>query len=316
MRIILTAVLTLGVGIWVYAQSQLENPGFESWENVDSPKEEPVDWSSIKTSQSDILSNSAPVIMWKSTNAHSGNYSVKLMNIYVELIGTVAPGTITNGRVHSSLDPDEQYIYTDVADNRWHATFTTRPDSVVGWYKFYPLENDSAQIRVLLHRGAAQIPAEGIPENWIGMAFFRSDPDTADEWTRFSIPFEYYSEDYPEYALVIVNSGNGYYPKENSILYIDDIEMIHNIPVGLAETETTTESFEVYIDRTGNLRLKGIDLTDFDMIRIIDMAGRAVWSAGTVSETLNLRAINIKQGIYLISLENNKQRLVQKILVE
>ncbi len=314
MRKILTAVLTLGLGMGVYAQSQLENPGFESWEDVNLPEEEPVDWSSIKTSPSSILNNSAPIIWWKSTDAHTGNYSVKLKNIYVALIGTVATGTITNGRVHSSLDPDEQYIYTDVADNRWHATFTTRPDSVVGWYKFYPRENDSAQIKVLLHRGATQIPEEGIPENWVGMAFFRSDPDTADEWTRFSVPFEYYNEDDPEYALAIISSGNGYYPKEESILYIDDIEMIHNIPVGITENEM--EPIEIFIDRTGNLRLKGAALTDFDMIRIFDMAGRAVWSSGTVSETLNLTAANLKCGIYLISLENSKQRFVQKVFVE
>lgn len=314
MRKILLLSIFIAVGIMAYAQSQLDNSGFEAWEDVGLPEQEPVDWSSIKTSPYPVLNNSAPIIWAKSTDAHSGNYSVKLFNVYVSLIGTVAAGTITNGRVNSNVSPEYQYIYTDISDSDWHSTFTTRPDSVTGWYKYFPLEDDSGQIRVLLHRGEAQIPYPGIPENWVAMAFFKTEPDTAQEWTRFSVPFEYYSEAYPEYALAIFNSGNGFNAKENSIMYIDDIEMIYNIPVGL--TEIQDPEFRIYIDRSGYIRLSGTLPGEYQTLRIMDLAGRTVMTAIISSDQADLSSAGLNRGVYLISLENGKERFVQKIIIE
>ncbi|MBN1158398.1 MAG: PCMD domain-containing protein [Bacteroidales bacterium] len=300
-------------GMLVFAQSQLENSGFEEWENVGLPQPEPVNWSSIKTTRSSYYNSVAPVVWFRSDDAHSGNYSVMLKNI-ATIGDIIATGTITSGRIHSHIVVDSQYVYTDVSDDRWHSTFTTRPDSLAGWYKYYPVNDDSVQIKVLLHRGIARIPEEGIPEDWIGIAFYRSEPDTVDQWSRFSVPFEYFSDEYPEYALAVLSSGNGFYAKENSILYIDDLEMIYKVPVGFSETHTT--SFSVYIDRFRNLQITGASVTDFELMRIIDMTGRTVWVNCIDSETVKLPYANLNRGIYMISLENKSGRFIQKIIIQ
>jgi len=311
---------SLLAGLAVHAQSQLENASFEDWENVDphqseNPYAEPIDWSSIKTSPYPILNGGAPVVLWQSDDAHSGMYSVMLKNIYSSFAQLVATGTLTNGRVNSDLVPDNQYIYTDTEDNRWHATLTARPDSFAGWYKFYPLDNDSVQVKVLLHTGYARIPQteEGIPDNWVAMAFFESEPDTADTWTRFSVPFHYYSEAYPEFALVILNSGNGYNPKTNSILLIDDLEMVYNVPVGVEETER--EAPTLYVDSAGRLVIKMNPPGSYEAVRIMDLTGRTLRLLAPAQGETELRVAGIQPGMYMVSIEKKDNRYLLKILI-
>ena len=61
----------------VFSQNQFENGGFEEWEEVGLGPDlmEPVDWSSVKTSDQTSLNNAAPVIWGISNDAHSGNHS-------------------------------------------------------------------------------------------------------------------------------------------------------------------------------------------------------------------------------------------------
>ena len=305
--------LLLAVSVCVSAQSQLENPGFEDWENLGTPQAEPVNWSSIKTSPVDLYNNSAPVVCWQSEDAHSGSHSVKLQNIEVQLVDLVATGTLTNGRVHSDFSPDLQYIYTDTEDDRWHATFTAKPDSLAGWYKYYPVDNDTALVRVLLHTGEARIPDTGTPDNWVAEAFFQSPSDTVDQWTRFSVPFHYYNDDNPEYALAILNSGNGFNSQPNSIVFFDDIEMIYNVPVGLQENKGT--SFTVFIDSNGFLMFSGME-NSTNTIRIIDATGRVLLMESLTGDETGISVKALHPGLYFVSVENSRERSVQKIIVE
>ena len=59
---------------------QLENSGFEQWENVGTGEEEPLSWSSTKTSDNSSLNGLAPQVISRSTDAHTGTYAAKLVN--------------------------------------------------------------------------------------------------------------------------------------------------------------------------------------------------------------------------------------------
>ena len=63
-------------------QDQLDNAGFEQWEeiwvsDVDAIRE-PVEWSSVKTSDTQVLSDLAPVVCKRGSDAHSGEYSIEI----------------------------------------------------------------------------------------------------------------------------------------------------------------------------------------------------------------------------------------------
>lgn len=213
--------------IQVHSQMQPENAGFEQWESVGLNTPEPVDWSSIKTSDNSTLNGFAPYVWDQSADAHSGSYSVKLFNASVLTI--VAAGTITNGRVHSDLNPNNGYVFTQTSDSHWNTPFSQKPDSVVVWAKFTPVSGDIAQLKAVLHTGTAKIP-DAAQANWIALAQI-DIPDQTSTWTRFSAPFNYFNGNTPEYILFVLSSG-GTVAHVGSTAYFDDMELIYN-PVEL-----------------------------------------------------------------------------------
>ncbi|MCD4682737.1 MAG: hypothetical protein K8R86_05610, partial [Bacteroidales bacterium] len=124
MKNLFLTIIAFVIGIAVFAQ-QPENAGFELWEDVGLATDEPVDWSSIKTSDNSIANSFAPYVWDQSTDAHSGTYSVQLINGSV--LGIVAAGTVTNGRIHAELS-GVGWAYTDPADARWNTPLTVKPD--------------------------------------------------------------------------------------------------------------------------------------------------------------------------------------------
>ena len=151
----------------LFCQQQIQNPGFEEWEDAGTVVDEPTNWSSIKTSDDIFYNNLAPVVWEQSNDAHSGAYSLGLFNVGSLVIAT---GMITNGRVHTQLPADSSYVFTDLYDERWHSTLTERPDSVAGWFKCNPSGSDFGTVKFLLHTGYAQLP--GDETNHIAMAYY------------------------------------------------------------------------------------------------------------------------------------------------
>jgi len=226
------------------AQNQLENPGFEQWEDIlvceSDTIREPIEWSSLKTSDNPSLNSLAPVVCTRSSDAHSGEYSIELTNV---LSFIVANGVATNGLIHPDINPELAYIFTDTLDSQWNTPFNARPDSIAGWFKYAPQGNDTLEVEVVLHRDFGKQPDEEYTENWIGVAEFKSPLNTGNEWIRFSAPFVYFSDTIPEYVLVVLNSGNGYSPIPGSIAFFDDLEMIYNPPQTTRERLNHPEGF-------------------------------------------------------------------------
>ncbi len=295
----------------LYSQSQLENPGFEEWEEVLTGIFEPKEWSSLKTSDNTSLSSMAPVVCEKSTDAHSGNYSVKLKNVS-SLV--VANGTVTNGRVHPNLITSLAYMYTDTSDSQWSTPLSYRPDSITGWFKYDPKTGDSLEVKAVLHCGFGKQPDDNYLNNWIAMAHYKSNLKTGNQWARFSAPFIYYSENTPQYILVILNSGNGYYPVAGSIAYFDDIELIYNNPLALKKQIT---GFFDYIYTIGNqyVVIQSQQPEQYKNLKINDITGRIVWNCRVTSDHIDISGSNLKKGIYLVSLSGNDVILTQKIVI-
>jgi hypothetical protein len=223
MRKFTMVLFSMAAALASFSQQQPENAGFEQWESVGLNTPEPVDWSSIKTSDNSGLNNLAPYVWDQSTDAHSGSYSVKLFNASVLTI--VAAGTLTNGRVHSDLNPNNGYVFTNTSDPHWNTPFTDTPDSVVVWAKFTPASGDIAQIKAVLHTGTAKIP-DATQANWIALAQI-DIPNQVNNWTRFSAPFNYFNSNIPQYILFVLSSG-GTVAHVGTTAYFDDLQLIYN----------------------------------------------------------------------------------------
>lgn len=204
---------------------QLPNSDFENWENVGSPTEEPIRWSSLKTA--DALASAAPKVIERDAG-HTGNYGVKL-TVSDPVFNIEANGLLTTGRVHADYDPEKGYVYTDVSDPQWNTPFNARPDSLVGWYKYSPQPGDKGKIEVLLHKGThARLPRDQETiNNEIGDAAFKFITAKTD-WTRFSVPFHYTSTEDIDYVLGVIQAGDSTISQTGTKLWVDDIKLIYN----------------------------------------------------------------------------------------
>jgi len=291
----------------VNAQQQIENAGFENWEDAGTVSDEPVDWSSIKTA--DALAGLAPEVWSQSTDAHSGSYSIKLENI--SSFGIVANGIITTGRIHADLNPENGYVFTDVADAQWNSPFTDLPDSLVGWFKYTPSGSDAGKAQVVLHTGAAQNPDPAFT-NWVGEARFDFSGTTS-SWTRFSVPFTYYNANTPAYLLAVLVAGDSTVSVAGSIALFDDLELIYNTPASINEVENDIAN--VYVSNNYlNINFNET-MNEVSTAQIIDISGRVVWEQKINSVNTYKKQIPVNAGMYVFTLNTSKGLLTKKILI-
>jgi len=310
-------LLVVLLSVIASAQDQLENAGFEQWEDILASEtdtiREPLDWSSLKTSDNPSLNPLAPVVCKRSSDAHSGEYSLELTN--VQSFGNiVANGVATNGRMHPDLNITASYTYTDTLDNQWNTPLTARPDSIVGWFKFAPQGEDTLQVKVNLHQGFGKQPDAEYMENWIAVAEYRSSINTENEWGRFSVPFTYFSDADPEYVLVVLNSGAGYQAVAGSVTLFDDLELVYNSPQSTLNRQKQPDGLIFALDKQ-HLMIKGMDHTLFHTIKILDISGKQVWTGNVTADQVDISSAHMEQGIYLITLSGESEIYSQKIML-
>lgn len=304
-RFILFFLLPLS-GI-TFSQTQIENPGFEgAWENVTGSEDEPEEWSSLKTA--DALGIIAPIVLFQSTDAHSGTYSARLKN--TTSAGIVANGIMTNGQVHADFDPEEAYVFTNPDNSDWYYSFSDRPDSLVAWVKYAPEGGDRGKLEVLLHTAAAEgkLPEAGSTSHWVAKA--RIDVEGAmGSWTRVSAPFNYFSADNPTYALMVVTSGDSTIAVDGSEMWVDDIEFIYNPP----GTSISEENKDFYVFANGtDIVVNTSDLQNAS-IQIYGLDGRLILD-NALTSTHNRFAVESK-GVYIFQIELNGQVQTGKVAV-
>ncbi len=289
------------------SQTQIDNSGFENWENAGTTIDEPVDWSSIKTSDDPTLNGFAPQVWGQSTDAHTGTYSLELTN--VSTFGVVANGTVTNGRVHADFDPSLGYVFTDQADTDWNQSFTDQPDSLVGWVKYSPAGNDKGKLHAILHTAAAQIPENGTVLNWVAEAKIEFTVANS-TWARFSAPFNYYNSTTPEYILLVLTSGDSTVAVDGSSALVDDLELIYN-PASVDGKEMHSRIW--YSDNTIYTELG--NAIKSAQINIYNVSGKFISSRSVNSFVNNQFYLDLPSGIYLAELKTNFSRQTIKLFI-
>jgi len=309
-NLLFTISLFISATVYLFAQ-QPQNAGFEEWEDAGTVIDEPVNWSSIKTSDAgDYINNLAPVVWGKSTDARSGNYSVELKNVMSIVLAT---GIVTNGRIHADLNPNKANAHTVLDDERWHTAFTNRPDSVVIWAKYFPQGIDTAQVKVILHVGEGSLPATPENEgNWIGTTQINIYGQY-DQWTRFSMPITYLRPDNPEYVLFVLTAGAGINGVANSKVFYDDLEFIYIEGASTGDLDALPENL-IYV--AGNhLQLERLPANKLDKatLEIVDLRGSVVFSAKVLNQQVSIGQLNLPPAFYLVRISGKEINYSQKI---
>jgi len=311
-RYILTTISLAIISLLAFGQQQVENPGFEEWEEVGLGPDilEPVDWSTIKTSDDPTLSGLAPVTWERVTESHSGEYAVKLFNVSV--LGIAAVGTMCNGRYHPDLDIEVAYSYTDPEDPQWNTPFTSRPDSISFWMKFFPEGDDTLQFKAMLHVDSYSQPPFFNPENRVAIAQ-KGIGGTFEEWTRISVPFEYDDDRTPEYILIIITSGNNTTPNIGSYAYYDDLEVIYIQSVD----DNPLGNTNIYY-ANGKLMLHNfpVDYLNDASVELVDITGRKLWQDQIYSTEIPINNLKLNSGLYIVRLTSDKYSFSSKLYID
>ena len=244
-------------------QPNIQNGGFEDWGvDKDAPASQAVEpryWHSF-SSASGAFALAAGSHCFKSTDAHSGNYSVKLQATSV--LGQIANGTVTTGRLnagsikaddpanHSELDMSK--TETDRNGDPFYQTLEARPDSIAFWVKFSTGKAGTcANMSAFITDGTYfQAPPDKTYNNIVGKAE-NKNITACSEWTRISVPFTYADNGLEPKAIMLTFStcatpGGG---KGDEVLLVDDVELIYGISytdklvvkVNTGENTETTE---------------------------------------------------------------------------
>jgi len=311
-KFILTISLVIfGLSSLIAQKSQIDNASFESWHTLFLGVELPDHWNSLKNSDNPNINPLAPVVWANSDTAHDGDYSLKLINIGV--FGQVATGTMTNGIVHtpSNMEASEGFVYTDTANSLYYTKFTGRPDSLTGWYLSDPADGDHGNITTILHTGYARTPAlNGDSSTWVGKANFDFPSSKSMKWKRFSVPFNYYNGNNPEYILIVITSGNGAQAKAGSKLWIDDLHVVFK-PTGIQSFKP--EQLKVFANNNQlHIALPNAGAGKYQ-IRVLDMMGRSTATTTMQGgESTNLR-MNLPTGIYFVQAEHKGEIITKKV---
>lgn len=267
--LVLITLLSSAVVTTASAQYQLPNPGFEGeWNPVSKNGKsgyEPTGWHSflsMKTGGS--LYNSAIALKLESSNdvrpGSTGTQSAKIWANAVRVLffSVVANGNLTTGQIYggstTATDAKGNYNFSDPSNTGYNQTFTGKPDSIVQWVKFVPVNaGDKARVSAIIHENSRyQDPEATTYTNVVAKAQMNYSATTDNGWQRLSIPFSYESGDKtPAYILVSYSTsetpGGG---SENDAVYIDDVEMIYNSELVSATFDgmevNTTEGIDSY----------------------------------------------------------------------
>lgn len=294
----------------------IENPGFEEWENLGNGNPEPVNWSSTQSADPPGLAALAPQVLFKdSINPHSGNYSLRLKNVFVAIANIVSNGIATNGRVYADFNPALASVRTDASDPKWNTPFNARPDSIVGYYKYAPQGADITVIQVLLHTGTTGILPDANNTGWVAKAEFESPNENISEWTRFTAPFNYFNDDNPEYMLFNISAGNGTNAVANSQGWYDDLELVYNV-VGLDE-KTANALLNVYsADQSIVIDMRKFGAGEEFNLKIYTITGQLILSDQAISGYIKELKVETG-GVYICTLQGKDGlTLSKKVFVE
>jgi len=218
---------------------------------------------------------------------------------------------MSNGQYHPNLNTELAYVFTNTEYPEWNTPFTSRPDSIAFWMKFFPSGDDTLQFQALLHVDDATLPPK--PENEANqVAYIRADiGGTYENWTRISLAFDYFDDRTPEYLLIIITSGNGTTPNVASYAFYDDLEIIGG---GQAIQENPLNQIDLYVtENTLHIRNIPKDFINQTHLEVLDLLGRIVWESKIQSDEVSLDPAKNLSGIYVVKITSKDYSISKKV---
>ena len=253
------------------------NSSFENW-SQNGPFETPNNW------------NVSPAAS-KSTDAHTGNYSLQLKtgiftNPQTQSTDTI-PGMAATGQ--QGMGPGNPGI------NGF--AYTSRPDSLVFWYKYQAQNIDSFVVRLTLTKWNANA------KDIISDLVFKGGASS--NYTRVALAIKYFSNSIPDSATIQAISSLS--PRGNlilgSTLIIDDIGFIGNN--SSIEQNAMNENLQVSLFPNPCSQVISIANFTSDKFVLMDVYGSIVLQQNTLGlNQIEISTASLAPGIYFLVLND------------
>ena len=221
---------------------QLPNSDFEAWA---ASTGEPDHWHGFKSAGGNFATTSAGLVsLASSSDVRSGASGHSAVMTAGSIIGIVANGTMTNGRLMAGsmsatstdnhAEMDKSKTNTDANGDLFYMPLYAKPDKFNVWLKYTQGSvnpNYKASVSVKTFDGTYyQEPVDRTYTNLSGSIVGGAIP--AGDWTFYSFPFDYasYAANNAATEAIFVtfstngNPGQGY---KNDALYVDDMELVY-----------------------------------------------------------------------------------------
>lgn len=306
MKTVTSTLLLSGlVGLVLAQQPALDNGNLESWTQFTGTNEsywEPGLGNDRTTHFLRTLNRLAdeafpltgPVTTIRETSdVHGGTYAAKMVSNV--LASFFLPGFVGTG----DLDITEQTIHLG-------RQFNGRPEKFQGWYKYTPVNGDSAEFRVWFTRyDALTMQSIKIGE---GSQKIKSAVNT---YSMFDVNINYSDAGTPDTVVIFCTGSAGYdlvnllssTGEPGSTLWADDLSFVY--PAGINEDELANQNVKVYPTIVSDGLNVETSLNNSQMkVRIYDMNGKVIISENMASSLHTVDVTALSAGSYIIIIQD------------
>lgn len=281
----LCILTSLIITVSAFTQTQIPEGGFDNWTpSASNSYYEPSGgwWTTLNSLE--LLG--APVTVTRSTDVHSGDYAAQLET--KEWGTLLLSGLLAAGNFVTTAPFIEQ-----------GRPFTDKPSKLKGWYKYSPVNGDSAGVVAILTKFNTGTNQQDTIAEAIGAL-----KDNVTAYTQFEFDFDYSitGTDPDTIILVFVSSGDGgnFNGQVGSTLLIDDLTLEYSS--GLQESiapEFTVDVFPSPATEEVSLEFN-TNSPEKLQCHIYSMDGSFVTSFSLSGHTHQLDVSTWKQGKYIV----------------
>lgn len=236
MKRLLLSLSLLTLTLQASAQTQIQNSGFETWDNIGQDEVEPTNWNSFMNATTTFWTSLAKAKQLdRSTDIRpgsTGTYSVKIYSRSVA--GIVANGNITLGKINAgsvtAADP-ANYNSTITGDADYSESFNDTPDSIVVWLKYVPINvNSQARVSCMIHTNVGfKDPNDTLSTTTLKAKATSAIPYAGGNWQRIAIKFADVNASLTSSYIIVTfatnkTPGGG---NANDQLFIDDLQLVY-----------------------------------------------------------------------------------------
>jgi len=267
------------------AQTQIPEGGFDNWTpNSTNIYYEPAGgwWTTLNT----LALLGAPVTVYQTTDAYSGEYAAQLETV------------LWGDFLISGLLASGNFIMTEpyIENGR---PFTETPSKFKGWYKYSPVNNDSAGVGAILTKYNTNTGQKDTVATAV-----RAITNSAETYTQFEIDFDYIISSVNPDTIIIVftSSGDGgnFLGEVGSTLIIDEISLEY--PSGIQESLLQEFTISAFPSPAVDQLSLEFNTKHPEKLRcnIYTIDGRFIQSFSILENKHQLDVSNWQQGKYII----------------